>query len=155
SKRRALRGGRKCGASPPSPLRGRSSEPSAAAVRRSFPIRAVASWFSSAACFPDQCAACSLVLDKPTDSRPRAFFCHLHQPMNADELKNLEAILHSPSYLLAEQDTKFLQRPALRPVRLQLELLKPEMLLEEQQVRSTIVVFGSTQIIERDKAHER
>jgi uncharacterized protein (TIGR00730 family) len=75
--------------------------------------------------------------------------------VNADELKNLEAILHSPSYLLAEQDTKFLQRPDLRPVRLQLELLKPEMLLEEHQVRSTIVVFGSTQIIEHGKAVER
>ena len=63
--------------------------------------------------------------------------------MNADELKNLEAILHSPSYRLAEQDTEFLRRPELRPVRLQLELLKPEMMLEEQLVRSTIVVFGS------------
>ena len=41
--------------------------------------------------------------------------------MNADELKNLEAILHSPSYLLAEHDTDFLRRPALRPVRLQLD----------------------------------
>jgi uncharacterized protein (TIGR00730 family) len=75
--------------------------------------------------------------------------------VNADELKNLEAILHSPSYLLAEQDTEFLRRYALRPVRLQLELLKPEILLEEQQVRSTIVVFGSTQIIERGKAADR
>jgi uncharacterized protein (TIGR00730 family) len=75
--------------------------------------------------------------------------------MNADELKNLEAILHSPSYRLAEQDTDFLRRPELRPVRLQLELLKPEMMLEEQQVRSTIVVFGSTQIIERTRAVER
>jgi uncharacterized protein (TIGR00730 family) len=75
--------------------------------------------------------------------------------VNADELKNLEAILHSPSYLLAEQDTKFLKRPELRPVRLQLELLKPEILLEEHQVRSTIVVFGSTQIVERGKAAER
>ena len=50
--------------------------------------------------------------------------------MTADELKNLEAILHSPSYRLAEQDTDFLKLAELRPVRLQLELLKPEMTLE-------------------------
>ena len=53
--------------------------------------------------------------------------------MTADELKNLEAILHSPSYRLAEQDTDFLKLAALRPVRLQLELLKPEMTLEAEQ----------------------
>jgi uncharacterized protein (TIGR00730 family) len=76
-------------------------------------------------------------------------------PMNADELKNLEAILHSPSYRLAEQDTDFLKRSELRPVRLQLELLKPEMALAEQQVRSTIVVFGSTQILEQSRAVDR
>src|ERR1700756_1512571 len=75
--------------------------------------------------------------------------------MTPDELKNLEAILHSPSYRLAEQDTDFLKLTALRPVRLQLELLKPEMTLEDQKVRSTIVVFGSTQIIERSDAEAR
>ncbi len=75
--------------------------------------------------------------------------------MNADELKNLEAIFHSPSYRLAEQDTDFLKRAALRPIRLQLELLKPELTLAEQQVRSTIVVFGSTQIVDEPRGRER
>jgi hypothetical protein len=41
---------------------------------------------------------------------------------------NLQAILNSPTYRLAEADTDFLARPELRPVRLQLELLKPEMI---------------------------
>lgn len=68
---------------------------------------------------------------------------------------NLQKILDSPSYQLAEQDTHFLARPELRPVRMQLELLKPEMALLENRVRSTIVVFGSTQIAEREKAQER
>ena len=45
--------------------------------------------------------------------------------------------------------------PELRPVRVQLELLKPELFLTEQQVRSTIVLFGSTQIVERSAAEER
>lgn len=68
---------------------------------------------------------------------------------------NLRAILDSPSYRLAEVDTEFLARPELRPVRMQLELLKPEMALFENKVRSTIVLFGGTQIIERQRATER
>ncbi len=75
--------------------------------------------------------------------------------MTPEELKNLDAILRSNSYRLAEQDVDLLKRPELRPVRLQLELLKPEMALEEQQVRSTIVVFGSTQIVDRERAEAR
>jgi uncharacterized protein (TIGR00730 family) len=68
---------------------------------------------------------------------------------------NFRAILASPSYQLAEKDTDFLARSELRPVRLQLELLKPEMAFEHQGVRSTIVVFGSTQIVEREAAQRR
>src|SRR5215510_8689326 len=60
-----------------------------------------------------------------------------------------------PNYLLAEDDTAFLKRPELRPVRLQLELLKPEMLLEEHGISSTLVVFGGTQIVERSEAQRR
>jgi uncharacterized protein (TIGR00730 family) len=60
-----------------------------------------------------------------------------------------------PNYLLAEEDTKFLKHPELRPVRLQLELLKPEMILDEQNVDSTLVIFGGTQIVERPEAERR
>jgi uncharacterized protein (TIGR00730 family) len=60
-----------------------------------------------------------------------------------------------PNYLLAEEDTAFLKRPELRPVRLQLELLKPEILLEEHAISSTLVVFGGTQIVERAEAERR
>jgi uncharacterized protein (TIGR00730 family) len=60
-----------------------------------------------------------------------------------------------PNYLLAEEDTKFLKRPELRPVRLQLELLKPETVLDEQNVDSTLVIFGGTQIVERPEAERR
>ena len=75
------------------------------------------------------------------------------RPMSAEE--NLQSILNSPSYRLAELDTDFLQREELRPVRLQLELLKPEMALAEQQVESTIVAFGGTQVVERQEAEQR
>jgi len=73
-----------------------------------------------------------------------------------DDLElQLERIQQSPSYRLAERDVDFLARPELRPVRLQLELLKPEMAFVEQNVDSTIVVFGGTQIVDEPKAEER
>jgi hypothetical protein len=60
-----------------------------------------------------------------------------------------------PNYLLAEEDENLLKRPELRPVRLQLELLKPEIIFEEQNISSTLVVFGGTQIVERSIAEKR
>jgi uncharacterized protein (TIGR00730 family) len=54
----------------------------------------------------------------------------------------------SPSYRLAFQDPEFLLRDELRPVRLQLELLKPELILQEHHIESTVVVFGSARIPE-------
>jgi uncharacterized protein (TIGR00730 family) len=58
----------------------------------------------------------------------------------------------SKSYALAFQDTEFLLREELRPVRFQLELLKPEMLLDEAGIASTLVIYGSARIPEPDKA---
>ena len=58
----------------------------------------------------------------------------------------------SKSYRLAFQDTEFLLREELRPVRFQLELLKTEMLLEEANIASTLVIYGSARIPEPDKA---
>ena len=52
----------------------------------------------------------------------------------------------SPSYRLAFRDTDFLLREELRPVRFQLELMKPEMLLDEAKIGSTLVVYGSARI---------
>lgn len=61
---------------------------------------------------------------------------------------DVDSILKSPSYRLAYQDADFIRRPDMRPLRLELELLKPEILLEEQGVDETIVVFGGTQLVE-------
>ncbi|HSU67778.1 MAG TPA: LOG family protein, partial [Tepidisphaeraceae bacterium] len=52
----------------------------------------------------------------------------------------------SRAYRLAFQDTDFLLREDLRPVRFQLELLKPELLLEEAKIGSTFVFYGSARI---------
>jgi uncharacterized protein (TIGR00730 family) len=68
---------------------------------------------------------------------------------------NLRAIMESSSYLLAEEDTALLARGALRPVRLQLELLKPELAFQEHGIEATIVVFGSTQIRESEQLEQR
>ncbi len=57
----------------------------------------------------------------------------------------------APSYALAFADEDFLCREELRPVRLQLELLKPEMLMNEQGIESTIVLFGGARIPEPAK----
>jgi hypothetical protein len=50
------------------------------------------------------------------------------------------------AYRLAFTDTEFLLREELRPVRMQLELLKPELVQAEQGVESTLVIFGSARI---------
>jgi uncharacterized protein (TIGR00730 family) len=52
----------------------------------------------------------------------------------------------SPAYVKAYEDLQFLNRDELRPVRLQLELLKPELLQAAHGVQSTIVVFGGTRV---------
>lgn len=57
-----------------------------------------------------------------------------------------------PAYKLAFQDTDFLLREDLRPVRFQLELLKPELLLDEAKIASMFVVYGSARIPEPAKA---
>jgi uncharacterized protein (TIGR00730 family) len=57
----------------------------------------------------------------------------------------------APAYKLAFADDEFLCRDELRPVRLQLELLKPELMLDEHGIRSTIVLFGGARIPEPAK----
>jgi uncharacterized protein (TIGR00730 family) len=58
----------------------------------------------------------------------------------------------SEAYKLAFQDTDFLLREDLRPVRFQLELMKPELLLDEAKIGSIIVFYGSARIPEPSEA---
>jgi uncharacterized protein (TIGR00730 family) len=75
-----------------------------------------------------------------------------HRPKSGaedpDAPSRTRAILASGSYVLAEQDLAFLARDEARGVRLQIEYLKPETLLNEHAIRDTIVVYGSTRIVE-------
>ncbi|WP_041527055.1 LOG family protein [Paracoccus aminophilus] len=52
----------------------------------------------------------------------------------------------APAYRLAFVDNDFMLREELRPVRLQLELLKPQMMLDERGIDSTVVLFGGARI---------
>ena len=57
-----------------------------------------------------------------------------------------------PAYRLAFQDMDFLLREDLRPVRFQLELLKPELLLDQAKIASTFVFYGSARIPAPERA---
>jgi len=67
--------------------------------------------------------------------------------------ERLRAIIESPTYRLAYEDLELLGQDDLRPLRLQLELLKPERILREQGVHSTVVVFGSARVSDATTAH--
>jgi uncharacterized protein (TIGR00730 family) len=60
----------------------------------------------------------------------------------------------SPSYRLAYDDLDFIMRDELRPVRLQLELLKPELAQLEHNIQSTVVIFGSARIPDKQVAEK-
>ncbi len=59
------------------------------------------------------------------------------------------------AYRLAFTDDDFMLREELRPVRMQLELLKPELVQQEQGIKATIVMFGSARIPDQASAEIR
>ena len=59
-----------------------------------------------------------------------------------------QKITDSPSYRLAYEDIEFLNSPKLRAARMELEFLKPDLALEDHDIASTVVVFGSTRIVD-------
>ena len=70
-------------------------------------------------------------------------------------MDDLDRILASPSYLKAFEDHDFLKRDEMRAVRLELELLKPEIIQRENGIQSTVVVFGSARIPDPERAARR
>lgn len=61
----------------------------------------------------------------------------------------------SPSYKLSYMDTDFITRDELRPVRLQLELMKPELLQQEMGIKATVVVFGGSRVVDEATARRK
>ena len=72
-----------------------------------------------------------------------------------NEQQRLEEIMNDPSYEVAYKDLDFIASDDLRPVRLHLELLKPEKLMEEAGIKSSVVVFGGTQVQSKEQADAR
>jgi uncharacterized protein (TIGR00730 family) len=74
-------------------------------------------------------------------------------PHSDEDLERVKSVpdtpqTRAPAYRLAWDDQDFMTRRELRAVRLQLELLKPEMMLAERGIRSTVILFGGARIPE-------
>jgi uncharacterized protein (TIGR00730 family) len=95
----------------------------------------------------------------PARPRPRREPLPSERPKPAQDdaaaPERIQAIMASPSYVMADQDVAFLNRGDTRGVRLQLDYLKAELLLEQHEIRHTIVVFGGTRIPEPAVAQRR
>jgi len=88
-----------------------------------------------------------------TDTRvPSRVFARAKQDAESAKTGISTPQTESPAYKLAFQDMDFLLREDLRPVRFQLELLKPQLLLDEAKIASTFVMYGSARIPEPAKA---
>ena len=74
---------------------------------------------------------------------------------NDTRKKNLNLILDSNSYKLAQEDLNLLRSDEMRGVRMLLEITKPELVLEEQNIISTIIVFGGAKIVEKSSAQSK
>ena len=66
--------------------------------------------------------------------------------------QNLDQIINSDTYSLAQHDLDLLNSPAMRGVRMLLEISKPELHLKEAGITSTIIVLGGARIQERSAA---
>jgi len=69
--------------------------------------------------------------------------------------ERVNAILENPHYLPADRDSDFLRKDEVRGVRLEVDYLKPELLMRQYGIEHTIVVFGSTRIVEAAEAKRK
>ena len=69
--------------------------------------------------------------------------------------KNLELIISSNNYQLAHEDRELLNSDEMRGVRMLLEINKPEKILEEQNILSTIIVFGGASLSDKSSIDHR
>ena len=60
-----------------------------------------------------------------------------------NNLKNLNLIINSDTYKLAHEDIGFLSRNEMRGVRMLLEITKPDLILEENKILSTCLLYTS------------
>jgi hypothetical protein len=90
-----------------------------------------------------------------TDKSPIRPFPPVGEDISTAERKAPTPQTLSPSYRLAFVDDDFLLTDELRGMRLLLEYLKPELSMQEQGIKSTVVVFGSTRLGDADVTPKR
>ena len=73
----------------------------------------------------------------------------------SNNLKNLNLIINSDTYKLAHEDIGLLSRNEMRGVRMLLEITKPDLILEENKILSTIIIFGGASITEESNTKKR
>ena len=91
--------------------------------------------------------------DTRADTRPHPFRDSVQDVAATQRIPDTPQTL-TPTYRLAFADPDFLTREDLRPIRLQLELLKPQLMLDEAGVASTVVLFGGARILPPERAEE-
>ena len=108
---------------------------------------------------PSEDAYAGRKVPSPPHPRKRREALPWNQPKDsaddAESLERIQTIMHNPSYVQADRDIDFLNRNESRGVRLQVDYLKPELLLEQHGVEHTIVVFGSTRLREPKAARRK
>ena len=88
----------------------------------------------------------------PTDDNRKSPQTRDGASEDAAEEARIRAILESPAYVRADVDLDWIGSPEMRGARLLLEYAKPQVKLIRENVRSTIVLFGSTRIVEPEAA---
>jgi len=73
----------------------------------------------------------------------------------SNNLKNLNLIINSDTYKLAHEDIGLLRQNEMRGVRMLLEITKPDLILEENKILSTIIIFGGATITEESNTKKR
>ncbi len=90
--------------------------------------------------------------DPPSQARP---FPSAHEDRLHARLDVETPQTESPAYKLSYEDPEFLMRDELRGARLQLEFLKPDLLMKDRGIAATVVVFGSARIPAPDEVADR
>ena len=78
-----------------------------------------------------------------------------HISPSSNNFKNLNLIINSDTYKLAHEDNGLLSRNEMRGVRVLLEITKPDLILEENKILSTIIIFGGASIAEESNTKKR
>ena len=69
--------------------------------------------------------------------------------------ENLHAILESESYQRAHQDAALLESDSMRGVRMLLGITKPQSVLSDHQIESTVIAFGGVHVVSHAAAQQR